>query len=415
MGKLWSIKDIEILKENFPSMDNKKISELLHRSEISIKGKSHKLSLLKTPINQWEEQEIKYLRNNYMKLTARQISEELNKSLYTIEGKIHQLGLSSEFGKRKEIIWKGKDDQYLRENYSVMSVEDISIYLKRTVNSVYARAAFLKIRKPTEWTLSKLEILKRKYSKTKICELVKILNINSVYILQKASQLKLKKDPLLIRAKNSDMSVLLINKLETFYWIGYLLADGCFYDNRLISVSDHETSDKHLKKLSVFLKTKLNKNKIFSGYRNYSKKLVNINIISCSDKNLVPKIMKKFDIQSRKTYNPPDFSKYNFTDNQFLSLIIGFIDGDGCICDRKNSSGVDIRLALHSSWINNLTFINNFLNKLIKDVPSNSARITNRGFSDLMISKQKIIIMMKNFIVKNNLPNMERKWDKIKL
>ena len=80
---------------------------------------------------------------------------------------------------------------------------------------------------------------------------------------------------------------------EAFYWIGFLLADGSFYDNRLklgLSIKDAD----HLYKFANFIN--------YTGAVDITDKSISI---ACKDVEAVQRIKEKFDIRDRKTYNPP--------------------------------------------------------------------------------------------------------------
>lgn len=49
------------------------------------------------------------------------------------------------------------------------------------------------------------------------------------------------------------------------------------------------------------------------------------------------------------------------------------------------------------------------------DTPKNWPKINNAGYCSWMISNSKIIRLLKEFAIKNNLPYMNRKWDKVDL
>lgn len=76
----------------------------------------------------------------------------------------------------------------------------------------------------------------------------------------------------------------------------------------------------------------------------------NITVVSAYDSEVVPKITSKFNLNSNKTYNPPDISIFEFIQCDLLiSLIIGFIDGDGYITASKRKKSATIQITNHSS------------------------------------------------------------------
>lgn len=109
---------------------------------------------------------------------------------------------------------------------------------------------------------------------------------------------------------------------QSFYWLGVILADGNFYKNRF--ELSFKTSDLY------FLQQ-------FGNYINFDNSKIkyrknNSYCLAFSNKDNLSIIRQKFNIHYCKTYNPCDFSYYeNYSETQLLSLLIGFIDGDGCI------------------------------------------------------------------------------------
>ena len=76
-------------------------------------------------------------------------------------------------------------------------------------------------------------------------------------------------------------------------------------------------------------------------------------------KSLIFIISYKFNISNNKTKNPPDISKYEITEDQLISLIIGFIDGDGSIYVPSYTE--KLRIECHKNWYDNLLFFENCL------------------------------------------------------
>lgn len=199
----------------------------------------------------------------------------------------------------------------------------------------------------------------------------------------------------------SDLSILLEDSIETFYWIGFILADGCVTNNKL--VVDLSCLDKeHLYKLATYLKT-INVINRTSKNRQYVR-------INCRDIINLPKICNKFDLKTKKTYNPPN--KFEFSKDLLLSMFIGYIDGDGSIQTYKNRKDFILKFHIHSSWRDWLIKFQNLLeSELNLKLPS--PIITKAGFCSWVISQTKVLIFLKKFIIKNNIPALERKWIKV--
>lgn len=193
---------------------------------------------------------------------------------------------------------------------------------------------------------------------------------------------------------DSDLSILLEDTPETFYWIGFLMADGSFIHNKRLILG-----------LSIKDKTHLLK---FANFIHFTGKL-DENLISCTiraqDIEIIPKIMNKFDFKSSKTYNPPKSLFMKFNKILAMSMLIGYIDGDGSI-QQKNNKG-SIRIKCHSSWFNILNEIYIFLG--INRIPI----INKEGYVTLTINDKYNLSILKDHISTYNLPILNRKWDKI--
>lgn len=190
--------------------------------------------------------------------------------------------------------------------------------------------------------------------------------------------------------KKCNLSKLLLETLETYYWIGFILADGHISKSTRLRVTLAKRDKNHLIKLQKFLNVQeLQENTQVS--------------ISGMDSKVIREFCNKFDIKSNKTYNPPNLSFIKNKDLLF-ALSIGFIDGDGCIDNQTNRSDCKLRIKCHSSWVNNLEFIYNIKSK-----------INNQGYAYINITNSILLKELKRKAIFLNLPILNRKWDKIDL
>ena len=185
-----------------------------------------------------------------------------------------------------------------------------------------------------------------------------------------------------------------------WYWYGFILADGHINDKELIislSIKDIE----HLTILSNYLKCNINilKNNLYCGFR-------------INDIVNVLKLKNKLHLLNfNKTENPPDISKYNISTEKMLSLIIGYIDGDGCIEISKEGRCKTIKMEVHGSWFNNLKFISEFLKNNFNI--DSKVIINNRGYAHFSTNKHNQIKELFQKIKELNIPYLKRKWDMI--
>lgn len=189
----------------------------------------------------------------------------------------------------------------------------------------------------------------------------------------------------------ADLSKLLEDNYQAYYWIGFLLADGSFFNNRLKFT---------LKKSDALQVHKLGKFISYTG--TYGTSEISEEL-ACKDSIIVPKIMNKFGISQNKTYNPPELDKI---DSDYMYCILaGFIDGDGNIQHQFKRKDFMLRIKLHNSWIGIL----NIFSVLI--CGEERAEINNEGYAQLSITNTKVLQELKKRILSYNLPLLERKWD----
>lgn len=211
-------------------------------------------------------------------------------------------------------------------------------------------------------------------------------------------------------------SILLDGSLTSEYWNGFILSDGCVFKNRLISIILHERELEHLKKLSNYVGSKISiKSKRIDTFCKDQKIQ-----LSLSDTKNIPKLSLRYDIQPRKTYCGPRYEnlfKLNLNKEQFLSLFIGFIDGDGNICVDKHKHNFHfIKVENHSSWIEFHKFLLDKLDEFgVYKRNYNYPKINKYGYSYFKIYTESTIVQLINHIKLNNLPHLERKWNSVNL
>jgi hypothetical protein len=204
-------------------------------------------------------------------------------------------------------------------------------------------------------------------------------------------------------ARIGDVSRLLDESLQSYYWLGFILADGSFSENnKRVKIGLGEEDQDHLK--------------IFVEYLN--KKYTGKYCASFMDSEVVPDIVRKLGLRAGypKTYNPPEILNYEvLSDDKFISLMAGFIDGDGYVGYQSQRSTVLIRIKLHSSWLSILEYMVRRIYKIFNENFTGEVKLNNAGYVEVSISNFKLIKKFKEFILQNNIYTMSRKWGKIDL
>jgi len=195
------------------------------------------------------------------------------------------------------------------------------------------------------------------------------------------------------------LSKLLLDTPEAYYWMGFLMADGTFVGNRLkigLSIKD----DDLLNRLYEFLECD---------------NTIHTNDIKCEfsvmDSHSVPLLRDKFNIKSKKTYNPPK-SLLWMKDDLLYSFIIGFIDGDGSIGKQYGREDCILRIKVHSNWLGILNEISEFISKKA-NVGTVKARINNQGYANINLGNHILLKSIKLKAKQLNVPYLNRKWSLI--
>lgn len=187
---------------------------------------------------------------------------------------------------------------------------------------------------------------------------------------------------------------------QTFYWIGFLLADGSFYNESEFEFGLKDGDKNVLEE--------------FGKYINYvggikHRESTNSNRICFSNSLSVPKFMEKYGFQFNKTYNPNNFDYFRkYTKEQLLSLLIGIIDGDGCISNNGSDYANQIIITSHNCWESFYKDLFEFLG-----IEWHCTKREDYNTISIRICKREYCLMLKQFILNNNLFYLQRKWNKI--
>lgn len=122
--------------------------------------------------------------------------------------------------------------------------------------------------------------------------------------------------------------------------------------------------------------------------------------------------METYGFSYSKTYNPCEFSHYSaYSKDQLLALLIGIIDGDGSIdINSKTGFANVITITAHKIW---KRFYEDLLTSL--SIPIHISERSDNNCLSIRIYKREICLMLKDFIISNNLFHLSRKWNKIQI
>lgn len=197
------------------------------------------------------------------------------------------------------------------------------------------------------------------------------------------------------------------------YWAGFLAADGCIVtikqslpnkDYKGVSLGLSQKDEEHIRQFakdlgSDYKITKRDVNSFGKTYGVISTKIYNQKIVS--------DLENVFFIKSRKTHHL-EFPS-NLSDEHFLCYMAGYFDGDGSVhLSEPNKNGMQTLTMQYTCVAKefNERVVAWFANKC----NTTPKKITNKGFS---LSGLEIVEIY-NAVKRNNLPVLQRKWDKMK-
>jgi hypothetical protein len=287
--------------------------------------------------------------------------------------------------------WLKIEDVYLLNEYSKGKKEVITKHLGRTWATIQCRASKLGVKRiDTEirgrnvriWDDVSITYLMTNYEMTNKDELIEYLGRSWSSIQNKAFLLNLKRD-----VSNADVNKLINGCNESYYWLGFIMADGHFSLSKQIQINLAKKDLEHLMKFADFVgyKGKINKPRININYSKINNWLLDT-----------------FNISNNKTYNPCNLN--NLSGDKFFSFIIGFIDGDGTI----NKKGY-LYIKCHKSWLDNLNKMVSFLT----NGDFNKGRINVEGLALVQLTKIEHMKSIKEKSIILNLPILARKWSRV--
>ena len=311
------------------------------------------------------------------------------------------------------IPWTNEEETVLLNNPKMRISQLHKLIPNRTQSSIQQRRNKLGIfNKRRRWETNEINYLTEHYPLKEPNEMCVDLNRTWDAIKIQARKMGLFRD--LDTYKTTTLGNLLDMSHESLYWIGFILADGHISATYRLIIALSGKDETHLRKLSEKINGKITNRINRSTFSTSNEYVSMVAVLSVQDKKNLKLLAEKFDIHPNKTYNPPDFTKYSLTDEQWLSLLIGFIDGDGHINKlRRSNQNINIVIKNHSSWFQNLDLFKEKLCK-VAQIPSNMrTRINKQGYAVLVISNGYLIEFLTQHVVKHNLPVLERKWTKI--
>lgn len=208
-----------------------------------------------------------------------------------------------------------------------------------------------------------------------------------------------------IDKKRYKLEKLLDESLQSYYILGFIMADGHIDDNKRLRICISEKDSEILYNIKNFLGNDI----CIKHDNNNNNNTAYINVMDTYTINI---LSNKYNISSRKTYEPCNISGIH--EDKLTAFIIGYIDGDGCLAYRTDTHAERYTIKVHKSWEKNLAIISEHLYKTVGidkyPIPIDVIQ-GNNVYSQLNIGNKKVIQYLKSFILENNINVLKRKWN----
>lgn len=215
------------------------------------------------------------------------------------------------------------------------------------------------------------------------------------------------------------MEILLKQTPTSLYWLGFIFADGWFdFKTKGIGVHVSADDEDHLQLLCDYVESKMYTDKGANSGFNATTVFVRTQF---RDKDSFEILVERFGLQPKKTYNPP--TKLirvldTCSDDLFLSFMLGFFDGDGCIVSVPSQNSLTMRFQNHISWKFLLDFFEKRLYEVYpyhKTTTLTKELITRNGNHTAMLclARYSLIEDIRNIGIRLELPLLTRKWEKV--
>jgi len=138
-----------------PEMDNSEERLLYYILIIIAVEKNYKMRF------KWTDEKIQYLKDNYSVMSP----EELVKALGLNNTGVLYSKASDLKIKREGYRYTKEEEDFIRENFSNMSSSELAIALNRSESQIYCKTSNMGLKSKLLWTEEEIELLKENYSK----------------------------------------------------------------------------------------------------------------------------------------------------------------------------------------------------------------------------------------------------------
>ena len=199
---------------------------------------------------------------------------------------------------------------------------------------------------------------------------------------------------------------LLDESKTSYYWLGFIMADGYITKNNRLRIGLSIKDIKHLENFRNFIGCgTIRTETVTSSFGTFESAS-----ISVMDVKTLGVIKNRFKIESDKSKNPINVE--SISNENLIPFLIGYIDGDGSIIKQSNRDDCRINFHIHFSWV---VFLESIRIKLeeIYSIKIPKPKIDKENYCVWNISNNEIVTDLKNTSIKYSLPVLSRKWDRI--
>lgn len=292
-----------------------------------------------------------------------------------------------------------KEKEYIIKNYKIKTPEIIGNKLGRTKSCIFA---FLR-RNNLKYNRRKLsptqeKILLDNYSRENVDWIAKKINKTPRVVMEWAKKYKIYNK----RIPSGDLSPLLSGSLESFYWLGFIAADGTIDKKGKLQISQAEKDRNTICLMANYLKGKVMIRNVKGGF---NKKSTIVYELIISHKEITDKIREFFgltDITKTHAGIKLDFIK---SPEQAMCFLMGFMDGDANI--RHNHA----KIQCYRTWLEVFQKLSSLLPLEYQDgIIKLEYKEQQDSYYANWILRSQPIRKLKKFALENNIPISERKW-----
>ena len=299
--------------------------------------------------------------------------------------------------------------EQIKLRYATSNTKALAEELGVTVHVLHKWASEFSIKKDrTKWkpshalTQAEEDILIKHYPNEPMESLCKMMkkNRNAIKELARKRGIKRKID----ESRKGTLEPLFSGTLESYYWLGFIAADGYVSKDGHLMVSQSGNDKPNVERLAYFLNTSIHTIEISdSGFKTKNKSYR----VSVCDKVLGVNLRNMMGVRDDlpKTYTGISLD-FIHNDQQASAFLVGFLEGDGNLTNAGT-----YRMQCHKSWFDTFKTL---IDKLPENISHSNLRVsyqTSKKDSYCLLSFYKESSKaIRQFVFDNNLPTSDRKF-----